>query len=313
MDQLPSVLIITGPTASGKSALALAVALQFNGEVVNADSMQVYAELPILTACPSSEDEAQIPHHLYRILSGADVCSAGRWLGMVIHKIKEIHKRGNLPIICGGTGLYLKVLREGIAPVPDVPSNILESATALYLETGGDAFVRMLAKIDPISAAKINSFDRQRLVRAYSVVKATGITLPEWHKNQAKIPPLFANFFTVYLLPDRKQLYARIDRRLDSMIDRGGFDEVAALQKLNLDPSIPVMKALGVPEIISYLLGKIDEDSAINKSKQTTRNLAKRQMTWLRNQGTANLLLKDFGHNVKKESISPISEFIKED
>jgi len=310
LDQLPPVVIITGPTASGKSALALSVALLLNGEVINADSMQVYAELPILTACPSSNDKAQVLHHLYGVLSGSDICSAGRWLGMAINKIKEVHKRGKLPIICGGTGLYLKVLREGIAPVPDVSSNVFEKAASLYLELGADAFIKILAKLDPISASKLYPLDRQRLVRAYSVVMATGRSLPEWHKDQTKTPSFHANFFTVHLLPDRAQLYTKIERRFDSMIDGGGFDEVIALQKLNLAPSVPVMKALGVPEIILYLMGKIDLNLAINKSKQTTRNLAKRQMTWLRNQGAPDLVLSNFGSDAEKACIGAILRFL---
>ena len=310
MDQFPPVVIITGPTASGKSALALSAASQFNGEVINADSMQVYAELSVLTARPSLDDEVKIPHHLYGVLSGSDVCSAGRWLGMAIDKIKEVHKRGKLPIICGGTGLYLKVLREGISPVPNVPGHILDKVIALYQALGADAFIETLAKFDPISAAKLNPLDRQRVVRAYSVVMATGRSLPEWHKDQAETPLLRANFFTVHLLPDRAQLYTKIEQRFDSMIDGGGFEEVKALQKLNLAPSVPVMKALGVPEITAYLMGKINLDIAINRSKQTTRNLAKRQMTWLRNQGTPDLVFNDFGFDVKKACISAISNFL---
>jgi len=310
LDQFPPVVIITGPTASGKSTLALSAASQFNGEVINADSMQVYAELSVLTARPSLDDEVKIPHHLYGVLSGSDVCSAGRWLGMAIDKIKEVHKRGKLPIICGGTGLYLKVLREGISPVPNVPGNILDKVIALYQALGADAFIETLAKFDPISATKLNPLDRQRVVRAYSVVMATGRSLPEWHKDQAETPLLRANFFTVHLLPDRAQLYTKIEQRFDSMIDGGGFEEVKALQKLNLAPSVPVMKALGVPEITAYLMGKINLDIAINRSKQTTRNLAKRQMTWLRNQGTPDLVFNDFGFDAKKACISNISNFL---
>ena len=310
MDQFPPVVIITGPTASGKSALALSAASQFNGEVINADSMQVYAELSVLTARPSLDDEVKIPHHLYGVLSGSDVCSAGRWLGMAIDKIKEVHKRGKLPIICGGTGLYLKVLREGISPVPNVPGHILDKVITLYQALGADAFIEALAKFDPISAAKLNPLDRQRVVRAYSVVMATGRSLPEWHKDQAETPLLRANFFTVHLLPDRAQLYTKIEQRFDSMIDGGGFEEVKALQKLNLAPSVPVMKALGVPEITAYLMGKINLDIAINRSKQTTRNLAKRQMTWLRNQGTPDLVFNDFGFDAKKACISNISNLL---
>ena len=310
MDQLPPVLIITGPTASGKSTLALATSVLFNGEVINADSMQVYTELSILTACPSSADEAQVSHHLYRVLSGADICSVGRWLTMAIHKIKEIHDRGKLPVICGGTGLYLKVLREGIAPVPHIPSVALEKSTALYQKLGANVFVEILAKFDPISATKLNPSDRQRLVRAYSVFMATGRSLPEWHAGQAKTPPFKANFYTVHLLPDRAQLYSKIERRFDDMIGRGGLDEVKALQKLNVAPSIPVMKALGVPEIIAYLSGEINLDVAINNSKQTTRNLAKRQMTWLRNQDTPNLVLNNFGSETNEASIAGISKFL---
>ncbi len=311
MDQLPNVVIITGPTASGKSTLALATALLFDGEVINADSMQVYTELSILTACPSFNDEVQVPHHLYRVLSGIDVCSAGRWLGMAIHKIKEVHKRGKLPIVCGGTGLYLKVLLEGIASVPNVPSNTLKEATALYLKLGAGAFVEILARFDPISATKLNPLDQQRLVRAYSVLKATGRPLSEWHENQNKTPPLNSNIFTVHLLPDRAQLYSKIGHRLDGMIDKGGFDEVKALQKLNLAPSTPIMKALGVPEIILYLSGEIDMNTAINSTKQSTRNLAKRQMTWLRNQGTPDLVVSDFGSDARKICINAISEFLR--
>lgn len=310
MPQLPPVVIIAGPTASGKSTLALAAALQFDGEVINADSMQVYRELSVLTARPTAEDEAQVPHHLYGVLSGADVCSAGRWLEMAVGTINEIHGRGRIPILCGGTGLYLKVLREGIALVPDVSSTILEETKALYLKLGGIAFLEKLAELDPISADRLNPADRQRLVRAYGVVTATGRTLPQWHKDQSHTPPLNAGFFTLHLLPDRAQLYAHIERRFDAMIEGGGFDEVKKLQKLNLSPSIPVMKALGVPEMLAYVSGAMDMDAAIDRSKQTTRNLAKRQMTWFRNQGKPDLVLTDFGPNTLNTSISAISKFL---
>ena len=310
MPQLPPVVIIAGPTASGKSTLALAAALQFDGEVINADSMQVYRELSVLTARPTAEDEAQVPHHLYGVLSGSDVCSAGRWLEMAVGTINEIHGRGRIPILCGGTGLYLKVLREGIALVPDVSSAILEETKALYLKLGGIAFLEKLAELDQISADRLNPSDRQRLVRAYGVVTATGRTLPQWHKDQSHTPPLNAGFFTLHLLPDRAQLYAHIERRFDAMIEGGGFDEVKKLQKLNLSPSIPVMKALGVPEMLAYVSGAMDMDAAIDRSKQTTRNLAKRQMTWFRNQGKPDLVLTDFGPNTLNTSIPAISKFL---
>ena len=310
MPELPPVVIIAGPTASGKSTLALAAALQFNGEVINADSMQVYRELSVLTARPTAEDEAQVPHHLYGVLSGGEVCSAGRWLEMAVRTIYEIHGRGRIPILCGGTGLYLKVLREGIALVPDVSSTILEETKALYLKLGGIAFLEKLAELDQISADRLNPSDRQRLVRAYGVVTATGRTLPQWHKDQSHTPPLNAGFFTLHLLPDRAQLYAHIERRFDAMIEGGGFDEVKKLQKLNLSPSIPVMKALGVPEMLAYVSGAMDMDAAIVRSKQTTRNLAKRQMTWFRNQGKPDLVLTDFGPNTLNTSIPAISKFL---
>lgn len=310
MPQLPPVVIIAGPTASGKSTLALAAALQFDGEVINADSMQVYRELSVLTARPTAEDEAQVPHHLYGVLSCDEVCSAGRWLKMAVGTINEIHGRGRIPILCGGTGLYLKVLREGIALVPDVSSTILEETKALYLKLGGIAFLEKLAELDPISADRLNPADRQRLVRAYGVVTATGRTLPQWHKDQSHTPPLNAGFFTLHLLPDRAQLYAHIERRFDAMIEGGGFDEVKKLQKLNLSPSIPVMKALGVPEMLAYVSGAMDMDAAIDRSKQTTRNLAKRQMTWFRNQGKPDLVLTDFGPNTLDTSIPAISKFL---
>ena len=307
---MPPVVIIAGPTASGKSALALAAALRFDGEIINADSMQIYRELSVLTARPSISDEALVPHHLYGVLSASEACSAGRWLELALEKIKDVQARGKLPIICGGTGLYVKVLCEGIANVPDVPAEVLEQSEALYMELAGDAFVKRLADLDPVSAAKLVPSDRQRLIRAYSVVVATGRSLPEWHKDQSKKPPIDAKFFILQLMPDRARLYEKIERRFDAMLDGGGLDEVIALVEMQLDPSLPAMKALGVPELKLHIEGELEANAAIEQAKKTTRNLAKRQLTWFRNQGAPNLVLNRFGEDGIELGLQAIAEFL---
>ncbi len=310
LPELPPVVIIAGPTASGKSALALQAALRFNGEIINADSMQVYRELAILTARPSAADEAQVPHHLYGTLAASEPCSAGRWLEMAIAKINELQGREKLPILCGGTGLYLKILREGIAEVPDVPTEALAATEALYKELGGEAFLDRLSVLDPASAARLVASDRQRLVRAYSVAIATGKPLSTWHDVQSASPPLNARFLTLHLMPERAALYEKIDRRFAAMFEGGGLEEIERLKNLGLAESLPAMKALGVPEILAYLAGEMDRDQALAQAQKTTRNLAKRQMTWFRNQSTADQVLTGFGPDASGQGLQTIEDFL---
>ncbi len=290
-----SVIVVAGPTASGKSSLALSLAETFGGEIVNADSMQVYEEFRVLTARPDSADERRVPHHLYGVAPVSKSCSAGAWLEMAVPCIKSIHASGRLPIVCGGTGLYLKVLKEGIAPVPDVPVANIDAASSLYDEIGGIAFRDQLAAADPVSAAKLEPGDRQRLIRAYSVYHATRRSLVDWQAEQPNEPPLNADLFTIHLIPPRDQLYARIEERFDQMIKLGALDEVRAVQALNLDPDLSALKALGVPDFLKHLTGVISLEEAILKAKQSTRNFAKRQLTWFRNQSKSDVLIEQFG------------------
>lgn len=287
------VLIVAGPTGSGKSALAVDAAEAFEGLVVNADSMQVYRELRVLTARPSPEDEVRVPHRLFGVLPAAERCSAGRWLGLAQAEIDAAWSAGPLPIVVGGTGLYLKALAEGLAEVPPVPAEIRAEAEALYARLGGETFRRELARLDPAGAARLPATDRQRLLRAYEVVRATGRPLHEWQRGSSAAPVSGGRIATVVLLPPRRSLYAAIDARLDAMLAHGAVDEVRALLALDLDASLPAMKAVGVPEIRAYLRGETSLDQAATAAKQATRRFAKRQFTWLRHQLRADFVVNE--------------------
>ena len=278
------VLIIAGPTGSGKSALAVAAAEEFGGVVINADSMQIYQNLPVLTSRPSEEDEARVPHRLFGVVPAASPCSVGVWLRMATREIEAAWADMLLPIVTGGTGLYIKALTEGLAPVPNIPEAARAEARAEFLRLGGPAFLEELSTLDPETAARVPANDGQRLVRAYEVVRATGRTLPEWQRQPAAKPPLAARFHTVVLMPPREALYSRLDARFDAMLAVGALDEVKGLTELSLDPKLPAMKALGVSELTEYLRGETSLDAAAAAAKQATRNYAKRQMTWLRHQ-----------------------------
>jgi tRNA dimethylallyltransferase len=305
-----ALIVVAGPTASGKSALALAIAEACNGEIVNADSMQVYKELRVLTARPSLAEEARVPHHLYGVMSVNEVCSAGAWLRMAEDAIAAIRARGRFAIVCGGTGLYLKVLAEGIAEVPEVPKAVVDEGRHLYDTEGGEVFRTRLAALDADAAARLTSGDRQRLMRAWAVVTATGKTLAQWQAGQPGTSPVPGRRLTLALTPPRDLLYARIEARLDAMITAGALDEVAALADLDPGPDQPAMKALGVPDFRSHLEGHCDLAEALIKAKQATRNFAKRQLTWFRNQMAADLVIEDFGDRALDQGISAVQEFL---
>ena len=277
------LIIIAGPTASGKSALALAVARAFDGTIINADSMQVYRDLRVLTARPDDAALAAAPHRLDGILDGAELCSAARWADLAHGEIAAAHARDRLPIVVGGTGLYLRTLLNGIAAVPEIPHEIREAARARHREIGGEAFRAELAGLDPGAAAKLPPGDSQRLVRAYEVVKATGRTLGDWQRAGAQGVPRYDSRQFV-ILPPRDALYAACDGRLDAMIAAGALDEVAALKARDLSPELPIMKAVGVPELMQNLSGALDLPAAIAAAQQATRRYAKRQYTWFRHQ-----------------------------
>lgn len=281
------VLVIAGPTASGKSGLALRLAEALNGAVLNADSMQVYKDLHVLTARPSAADEARAPHHLYGTMDGAEACTVAAWSGLAVQTIKQVQAAGRLPIVVGGTGLYLKALMEGLSDIPDIPSDVKAASRRLRLEEGNDALYASLKDKDPEGAARLKPKDRQRILRAWEVVEATGTPLHVWQAKPV-VPPLGkTSFYKVLFQPPRDDLYAACDGRFERMLAEGALDEVAALQQRGLDPALPVMKALGVPELAAYLRQEIGRGDAIARAQQHTRNYAKRQTTWFRTQFTA--------------------------
>lgn len=277
-----SVRILTGPTASGKSALALEWAAQENGVIINADAMQMYRDLRILTARPSVGEEAQVPHRLYGVLDAHETGSVAIWLNMAIAEIRQVWAEGKLPILVGGTGMYLKALMEGIAPVPEIPEAVREEVRGS--PRGAGELHARLAKHDAKMAARLKPGDTQRILRALEVVLATGKSLAEWQEAIPEKPLPEAEFnLHIRTLP-RKELYARIDKRVHLMLEAGALDEVKALKGLNLPPSLPLMRAHGVPEFIRFLNGEMAWEDAIDKTQQNTRNYAKRQETWIRNQ-----------------------------
>ena len=275
------VVVIAGPTASGKSRFALAVAREFAGTIINADSMQVYRDLRVLTARPSDDELACAPHRLYGTVDAAESCSAGRWRDLALIEIARARRERRLPILVGGTGLYLSVLLEGIADIPAVPATVVAEARALHARLGGEEFRRALAALDPTSAGKLPAADTQRLVRAFAVVCATGIPLSVWQQRQAPHRGLAAS--AVILLPPRDALYAAIDQRLERMFAGGAIDEVRRLLARQMSPLLPAMKAVGVREIGLYLAGECTRDTALAAAQQATRRYAKRQYTWFRN------------------------------
>lgn len=288
-----SVLVIAGPSGSGKSALAMDLAETFGGIVINADSMQIYRELRVLTARPTPEDEARVPHRLFGVLSAAERCSAGRWLGLARAEIAAAADAGRLPILVGGTGLYLKALRDGLAEVPSIPAEVRAEADALHARLGGERFRQELARLDPEGASRIAAGDRQRLIRAFEVARGTGRPLSEWQHLGPPASVAAPRFVTIVLLPPRPALYRALDARFDAMLSAGGIDEVRALLARGLDANLPAMKALGVREIAGYLRGESRLQEAAASAKQATRRFAKRQFTWLRHQLAADFVLNE--------------------
>ncbi|MHA1597665.1 MAG: tRNA (adenosine(37)-N6)-dimethylallyltransferase MiaA [Alphaproteobacteria bacterium] len=306
-----SVVIIAGPTASGKSRMAVDIAREFNGTVINADSMQVYRELDLLTARPSAAELEQAEHRLYGVLPAAEPCSVGRWLDMATVEIEDAWKQDRLAVVVGGTGMYLKALMQGLAPIPDVPDAAREEATALYERLGGEEFVTVLAKFDADAAARIPPADRQRLIRAYEVLVATGRTLTEWQAEHPSSPPLDADFALIAVIPERGDLYASVDARFDAMMAAGALDEVRALLDLKLDPQLPAMKAIGVKELAAHLGGEVDLATATANAAQATRNFAKRQLTWVRNQQAPDLVISaQYSERFQAEIFSFIRQFM---
>ena len=278
----PSAILIAGPTASGKSSAAVALAERLGGTVINADSMQVYRELDVLTARPAPADLAAAPHRLYGTVPAREAYSVGRWLDDVGATMDEVRGERRLPILVGGTGLYFKALLEGLSPVPDIPTETREHWRALSETLGTQGLHRELAARDPVMAERLPPSDPQRVTRALEVIDATGISLAAW-QGTAGTPVLGGDAVLKLLVaPEREPLYAGIDARFDGMVAQGVLEEVAALVALDLDPALPAMRAHGVREIAAHLAGRMSLDAAAAKAKTETRHYAKRQMTWAR-------------------------------
>ncbi|ADG09821.1 tRNA (adenosine(37)-N6)-dimethylallyltransferase MiaA [Caulobacter segnis] len=277
------IWLIAGPTASGKSAHALRLAERIGGEIVNADSMQIYAGLRVLTAGPSPEEVARAPHHLFGVVDPAVGWSVGRWQEAAITALAEIEARGNPAIVVGGTGLYFRALTHGLADVPPVPETQREISGLLYAARGEAEFREILKPLDPEAEARIEIGDRQRLVRAHAVAIATGKSLTAWQTDtKPALEP--GSWKGLVLDPPRAELYARCDARLSVMLEQGALDEVRAMEARGLDPSLPALKAVGYREFAAHLRGETTLEQALDAARQETRRYAKRQLTWFRNQ-----------------------------
>ncbi|THD61129.1 tRNA (adenosine(37)-N6)-dimethylallyltransferase MiaA [Phenylobacterium sp.] len=279
----PRIWLIAGPTASGKSALTLRLAEAVGGEIVNADSMQLYADLRTLTARPTPQEEARSPHHLFGVVDAAEGWSAGRWLRAAREVLADIAAREHPAVVVGGTGLYFRALTQGLAEAPEIPPEVRRQTADDYDALGQEAFRARLAQPDPAAAARIAANDRQRLSRAWEVYAATGRPLSDWQADNALALPAGA-WAAVALEPPREALYARCDARLAAMAETGVLDEVAALAARDLDPALPLMKAVGFRELAAHLRGEVSLPDAIAAAQRETRRYAKRQTTWMRGQ-----------------------------
>jgi tRNA dimethylallyltransferase len=283
------VIVITGPTASGKSALALALARARQGTVINADAMQTYDAFPILTAQPTAEERAGVPHRLYGVLPLSETLSAARWRTLAAAEIERCLAEGRTPVLCGGSGLYLRTLMQGIAAIPESPPGVREQANVEWQSMGADDFRARLAEQDPEVVERLKPGDRQRHVRAWEVWLATGRPLSLWQKGEGEA--VRWRFVTVLLAPERGWLRARIENRFDAMLAVGVLAEVRAAFDRVPDPRSPGLKAHGVPELFSHFRGELSLDDARRIAIDHTRQYAKRQMTWFRHQMTPDLVL----------------------
>lgn len=285
------VVVIAGPTASGKSGLALDLAEVFNGVVINADSMQVYQDTPVISAVPSAADKARVPHKLYEIYPADVTGSVVDWLSRAVAEIRAAWQDGKLPIVVGGTGLYLDNLINGTTPIPETSDDVKQKVKGMLAAEGVQKLHERLAEHDAATADKLSPNDTTRVRRAYEVWLETGIPLSVWHQKPMlkKIPE--AQFVVIKIIPERRELDERCYRRWDAMMAAGALNEAVALGERGLDENLPAMKALGVPELIDFAKGRCSLDEASALAKLHTRQYAKRQVTWFKNKLTADIAL----------------------
>ncbi len=281
---MKQVLCIAGPTASGKSAWAIDIAKAVDGEIINADSMQVYQELQIISARPLVDEMGGISHHLYGHVSGRTRYSTGMWLKDAVAAALDCLARGKVPIFVGGTGLYFKALVDGLAQIPK-PSDAGQAKTLALMDRGIDILRGEAEKLDPVATARILGNDPQRLMRVVSVALGTEKPISEWQKNTRPIIPK-GYWRGAVLLPERQSLYDRINGRYEAMLETGGLEEAKFILSQGLDPSLPMMKAIGLPPLLAHLRGEISYEDAVFQAKRDTRRFAKRQFTWFRGQAS---------------------------
>jgi len=284
----PPALLIAGPTASGKSALALAIAERFGGTVINADSMQVYRELRIITARPTPAEEARVPHRLYGVRPATEAASVAWWRGEALDAMAAVRAAGRLPVLCGGTGMYFAALTQGLSDIPPVPEAAREEARRLLADEGPGALHGRLAAQDPDTAARLRPSDSQRIARAWEVWRGTGRGLAAWQAAGGTGPAPW-RFAAILLDPARAELRAAIAARWDAMLEAGAVEEVRALAAQALDPALPAMRAHGVPELVAHLAGRMSLEDASRRAVLNTGQYTKRQATWFRHHPLADL------------------------
>jgi tRNA dimethylallyltransferase len=304
-DRLPPALIVAGPTASGKSALALAVAERLGGTIINADSMQVYRELRVLTARPPADEEARVPHRLYGIRSAAEAGSVAWWRDQALAAMEDVHAAGRLPILTGGSGMYFAALTDGLAEIPDPGPDARTEARRLLADQGPAALHASLAHVDPATAARLQPADSQRIARAWEVWRGTGMGLAAWQHRRSPAAPW--RFSAIQLDPPRDALRTAIANRFEAMLREGALEEVRALVALNLDPSLPAMRAHGVPELSAYLAGALSLEEAGRRTEFVTGQYTKRQATWFRHHALAPQT-RVFAINARFSHFSQLSE-----
>ena len=285
-------VIICGPTGAGKSSLALNLAEKFEGVIINADSIQIYREIKILSGRPTSDDYRQAPHRLYGIMSIFKPCTLGIWRKMALETIKECELSGRLPIICGGTGLYIKFLLNELSAIPEISPSIKLEAREKLKELGNENFRELLSKNDPASASRIKSGDTNRLLRAWEVFTATTKPLSYWHKKSRKAGSQH-KFFKVCLMPERKALYSICDQRFLEFVEQGAVEEARAFDFITASPELPASKTLGLLELIKYTKGELELSDAVEQAQRATRRYAKRQLTWFRHQLDEDFLIQN--------------------
>ncbi len=303
---MKSVILLTGPTASGKSALAVEYAVQAgNIAIINADSMQVYREIGIVSAAPSAKDLQKAEHRLYTFLPGSEQLSVAKWLELIEKEVKNVHLQGKIPLIVGGSAMYIRILLDGISNIPEIPDEISNEVENMLKNLGNDDFFAELARLDENAAKMIKKTDKQRMLRAFSVKKHTGKSIFDFYQNPKQKSALSDySLAKILLIPDRNVVYNACNSRFCDMLQNGALEEGKSLIEYGYSRDLSVHKAIGVPQIIDYLEGRISHAEMVNNAQKCTRNYAKRQLTWFRNKFT------DF-HAISEKNLDKFVDIIQ--